>query len=131
MVDITALRLVAEKLIEANGRTISLVRRDEVTPIDPAKSWRGNTTTTQVTISVIGAFIDFDSDDLDGTIIRRGTKRVLISAKSAEEAGVNSLTDIENYDRLLDADNTSWSVDAVSVIQPGTQKVAYDVRVSR
>jgi hypothetical protein len=131
MVNITSLRLVAERLIEANGRTISLVRRDEVTPLDPAKEWRANTTTTQVTISVIGAFIDFDSDELDGTIIRRGTKRVLISAKSAEEAGVNSLTDIENYDRLLDADNTSWSVDAVSVIQPGTEKVAYDVRVSR
>lgn len=131
MVNITSLRLVAERLIEANGRTISLVRRDEVTPLDPTKEWRANTTTTQVTISVIGAFIDFDSDDLDGTIIRRGTKRVLVSAKSAEEAGVNSLTDIENYDRLLDADNTSWSIDAVSVIQPGTEKVAYDVRVSR
>jgi hypothetical protein len=131
MVNITNLRLVAEKLIEANGRTISLVRRDEVTPLDNTKPWRANTTTTQVTISVIGAFIDFDNDDLDGTIIRRGQKRILISAKSAEEAGVNSLTDIENYDRMVDSDNTSWSVKQVSVIQPGLEKVAYDMRVSR
>jgi glycine/D-amino acid oxidase-like deaminating enzyme len=131
MVNIANLRLVAEKLIEANGRTISLVRKDEVTPIDPAKPWRANTTTTQVTISVIGAFIDFDHDDTEGTIIRRGEKRILIAAKSAEEADVNSLTDIENYDRVIDADNTVWSIRQVSVIQPGLEKVAYDMRVGR
>lgn len=131
MVNVTSLRLVAERLIEANGRTIQLVRKDEVTPLDPVKPWRENTTTTQVTISVIGAFIDFDNNDTEGTIIRRGEKRILISAKSAEEAGVNSSTDIENYDEMIDADNTVWNIGEASVIQPGTQKIAYDVRVSR
>lgn len=131
MVNITSLRLVAERLIETNGRTITMVKADEITPADPAKPWRGNLTTTQVSISVIGAFIDFDNDDLPGTIQRRGEKRILVSAKSAEEAGATSVKDLEKFDRVIDTDDTEWHIHEVSVIQPGLEKIAYDMRVSR
>ena len=83
--DYTSFQNLAERLIEENGRTISLVRRDQANPTDPAKPWRGSTEADEITVVVKGVFVEYEKMDFDGSLVRRGDKRVLIAAKSVTD----------------------------------------------
>ena len=59
MADLATLALTAKRLIDANGRTITVRRLSRVEE-DPAKPWRGTTdvrTTPDATVSVKGVFV--------------------------------------------------------------------------
>jgi hypothetical protein len=129
MVDYVSFRNLAERLIEANGRTISLVRRDQDNPTDPAKPWRGSTEAAEITVVVKGVFIEFEKEDFDGTLVRRGDKRVLIAAKSVtDEGGGAANLKIEDYDHILDG-GTRWKIMKAELIEPGDTRILFDLHV--
>ena len=129
MVDYARFRSLAERLIEENGRTLSLVRRDQGNPTDPAKPWRGSTEAATITVAVLGVVIDFEKEDFDGSLVRRGDKRILISDQSViDEGGGAANLQIEDYDHILDG-TTRWKILDVNLIEPGDTRIMYDIQV--
>ena len=125
----TSFQNLAERLIESNGRTLSLVRRDQGNPVDSAKPWRESTEAAEITVTVLGVFIEFEKEDFDGTLVRRGDKRVLIAAKSVtDEGGSASNLKIEDYDHVLDA-TTRWKIITAELIEPGPLRIMFDLQV--
>lgn len=122
-------RTLAERLIEENGRNITLVRRDQGNPVDSAKPWRDSTEAATITFIVKGVIIDFDKEDIDGSLVRRGDKRVLISDKSvSDEGGSAANLIIEDYDHILDA-GVRWKIKEVNLIEPGDTRIMYDLQI--
>ena len=129
MVDYVSLRNLAERLIEANGRDLALVRRDQANPIDPAKPWRGSTEAATITVGVKGVVIEFEKEDFDGSLVRRGDKRILAADKSViDEGGSATNLKIEDYDHILDG-TTRWKIIEAEVIAPGPIRIFYDIHV--
>ena len=129
MVDYVSFQNLAERLIEANGRDLSLVRRDQDNPVDPAKPWRGSTEAATITVVVKGVFVDFEKQDFDGSLVRRGDKRVLIAAKSVtDEGGSAANLKIEDYDHVLDA-GVRWKIITTELVEPGPLRILFDLQV--
>lgn len=125
----TRFRALAERLIEENGRTIQLVRKDQGNPVDSDKPWRESTGADDITFDVIGVFIDFEADDVDGTLVLRTDKRVLIADKSVtEEGGSAANLNIEDYNSIIDG-GTRYAIVKPTVIEPGNQRIMYDLQV--
>ncbi len=121
----TNFRTLAERLIEENGRDLSLVRRDQDNPSDPAKPWRDSTEAATITFIVKGVIIDFDKEDVDGSLVRRGDKMVLIADKSViDEGGSAANLIIEDYDEIRDA-GVRWKILDANLIQPGDTRILY------
>ncbi len=133
MVDFVSLRLTAERLINENGRTLTLQREDQVNPVDPAEPWReaDPAGVNIVSLSVLGVFIEFEKEDFDGTLVQRGDKRVLISAKDIEDVqtGTENIN-IEDFDTLLDS-TAIWKIITAEVIEPGSLRIMYDIQVRK
>jgi len=127
--DYTSFRNLAERLIEDNGRSLSLVRRDQGNPTDPAKPWRGSTEAAEVTVAVTGVVIEFEKEDFDGTLVRRGDKRILIADKSVIDEGTASANlKIEDYDHVLDG-LIRWKIITAVLIEPGDTRIMFDLHV--
>lgn len=127
MVDFTSLRATAERLISENGRDVTLVKRLR-TADDVAKPWRGPPVGPDVTIVAKAVFVEFEEEDFDSTLVRRGDKRALISAKVVE--ALDATTMLEEFDTVLD-NTVEWKVVNVVVIEPGTSRVLYDVQLRK
>ena len=125
----TAFRELAERLIEENGRTITLVRQDQDNPTDPAKPWRSSTPEDEVTVDVLGVFTEYDKEVVDGEIIKRGDKLVWVAAKSVEDelTGTQNVK-IEDYDAIRDG-TVRWKIVEANLIEPGDQRIVYAVQV--
>lgn len=125
----TQLRQTAERLIEENGRSLTLVRKDQGNPSDPAKPWRGSTDADEISVTVIGVVIEFEKDEVDGTLILREDKRVFISDKSVtDEGGSAPNLQIEDYSDLIDG-ATRYRIINPTTIEPGDQRIYYDMQV--
>jgi hypothetical protein len=127
-INIANMRATAQRLISENGRAMTLVRLDQGNPTDPTKPWRESTGASEVIFSIIGVFTEFEKEDFDGTLVRRGDKRVLAAASAVEVAAGFSDNAVEDYDMVLDG-TVRWKIVDVRVIQPGVDKVLYDIHV--
>lgn len=128
MVNFTSLRSVAERLIDENGRDVTITKRDR-TDDDPAKPWRGPPSPgTDVSVTVKAVLFDFDEADVDGQLVRRGDKRALVAAKVVEEANATSI--LEEFDTLTDG-SIKLKVVSVTIIEPGPLRILYDVQLRR
>ena len=129
MVNYASLKSLAERLIEANGRDLTLVRRDQGNLVDPNEPWRGSTEASEISFVVKGVFTEFEKADFDGSLVRRGDKRVLIADQSVlDESGGAPNLKIEDYDHIVD-DGVRWKILSVEVIQPGDTRIFYDIHV--
>lgn len=127
--DYANFRTLAERLIEENGRTITLVRKDQGNPVVSAEPWRASTNVAEITFDVLGVFIEFEKDEVDGTIVMRGDKRVLVAAKSVtDEGGSAANLDIEDYNAIVD-NGVRWRIITPGVIEPGDTRILYDIHV--
>jgi hypothetical protein len=128
MVDITSLRSTAERLISENGRDVTLVKRDR-TAGDGAKPWRGPASPgTDVSVTAKAVFVDFEEEDFAATLVRRGDKRALVSAKVIEE--LNSTAVLEEFDVVLDG-TVEWKIVSTTIIEPGPSRVLYDLQLRK
>lgn len=129
MVDYTSMRLLAERLIEANGRVVVLVKRDRAVD-DSSKPWRGPPDPgTDVTVSVIGVILPPDmNQDPSGGLARRTTLRAFISSKSVDDA--TSGLDITEFDRLID-DVIEYKITNVREIAPGSVSILFDLDLEK
>jgi hypothetical protein len=99
--------------------------------VDPAKPWRDSTGAAEVTVDVIGVFIQFEKEDFDGSLIRRGDKRILVAAKSVEDESISGVNiKIEDYDYITDG-GERWKILDSDSIAPGTLNVFYDIQARK
>jgi hypothetical protein len=127
--DYVKFQLLAERLIEENGRTLSLVRKDQGNPVDPAKPWRANETDEDISFSIIGVVIDYDKEDFDGSLVRRGDKRALVAFKSVSDVlPLPANLKVEDYDYLIDG-GVRWKILDITTIEPGNLRILYDIQV--
>lgn len=120
MVDYVSLASKAQTLIEANGRdlTFKLVDRD---PDDVTKPWRGRDAAGDTTFTIKGVVYNYDNDDVDGDLVRRGDKRVLVAHDSL------SGQDFEQVDSFLDGTD-NYKVINVGIVAPGDTYLIYEIQ---
>lgn len=107
-----ALEDTAEKLIDKFGRPASLLKKS-LTPADPAKPWEGSASEGAAE-DITAVFLDFNDDQIDGTVIKAGDQKVLVAAKAT--------ADISTEDSIVDSGRT-WRIKAANLLKPGS--VAY------
>ena len=127
----TNFRLLAERLINENGRSLTLQREDQANFTDPAQPWRTSTTTNKVTLPLLGVFVEYEKEDFDGSLVRRGDKRVLVAAKDTDDnrTGTENIN-IEDFDTILDGTEI-WKIITVNIVEPGSLRILYDIQVRK
>lgn len=126
-IDYAALASDVKQLIEDNGREVDLVLHSEA-PADGSKPWRGRDDSNDTTITATAILIEYEEDEIDDQLVRRGDQRCLLAATSAEVAG----QDIKSFDTLDDAAVTGlWHIINVKPIQPGDTLIVYDIQLRR
>jgi hypothetical protein len=130
MINYTRMRATAERLIGENGRTMTFTKLGS-TPVDPAEPWREDTGADDTAIPVIVLETEFENEDIDGQLVRRGDKKMLVAASALETAAPSGAdTDLEDYDQLLDG-TTEWKIERVIPTRPGDPRVIYEVHVRK
>lgn len=119
MVDQARLAQVAKRLIESNGRSVEF-RVKPGTLKDAAQPWLGKAAAGS-TSSVICVFVDYRASEIDGSIVQREDRRLLVAGESI--AFVPS-TDYEVIDGAV-----VWQVVNVQQVQPGSVEIMYDLQV--
>jgi hypothetical protein len=122
----TASRAVATKLINKFGRTVSFVREDR-TAADPAAPWNGPDTSL-VTVTVKAAIIEYEVEDIDDQLVRFGDKKALVAAADVEASSATA--DLSQFDKMIDG-TVEWTIMKVGVVDPGDERVLYEVQVRK
>lgn len=141
MVNYAKLAVTAEKLIEKNGRSVTLVKRSTV-PETPSEPWKGPVDEVytdgtpgalgdKAGVVVFAAFVDVSSDSelaefftsLGGEV-RRGTKAALVAGLSVTPEA------IEEFDVVVDGDDV-WNIESTDTLRPGTVVLLYALGLKR
>lgn len=135
MVDFTNAALVAKRLIEANGRNVTLLRRNR-TPSNASQPWRGpadaiasgsgGASIGPVKVAFVppgGSGLGKMLSDVDGTLARRADQVGLLSTNSVVAAGFTA-ADVESCDAIRDGDRV-WKIVEVSHLKPADTSVMF------
>lgn len=121
MADFVALAATAKRLIDANGRDVTLRQLDRG-HANGSQPWRKPGATNVDVGPLKGVIVPFESNDIDGTLIRESDKKALVAAN---DTGAN---EIEKFDELIDGSDI-WKIVRVKVINPGTTRVLYIIQL--
>lgn len=122
MVNYTALAATALRLVEANGRSVSL-KRDNRTPDNAAQPWRGTSTAPDAgqggaTETAIMAFVPASGSGL-GRIAANAEGQLAVAYDQVGLVAASSVpgVDLEAFDRVLDA-GVDWRIVTRELLQP-------------
>ncbi|PSL23473.1 hypothetical protein [Dyadobacter jiangsuensis] len=111
---------LAKEQIEEFGRSV-ILRRNNQGDYDPATdSFSGG---SSADVSVIALFTKFEQNEIDGTIILRDDKKVLIAASSLASPP-------QHNDILVDGDY-EYKVLPLDIIRPGDTPLIYKLQVRK
>ncbi|WP_138476167.1 hypothetical protein [Dyadobacter bucti] len=111
---------MAKEQINEFGRTV-ILRRNNEGQYDPSDdSFTGSTSAEE---SIKALFTDFTEKEIDGTIILRGDKKVLI-------ASAELLAPPQHNDTIVDG-NDEYKIIPMSTIQPGDTPIIYKLQVRK
>lgn len=121
MVNYASLAATAQRLIEANGRDVTLVKLSEV-PADAAKPWRGTTDApTEVTAKAV--MRGYTKEEVDGDLIRRGDQEAIIAELSVPGQ------EIEEFELLRDDEDQEWRIMNVEKVRPGPLTLVFKAQL--
>lgn len=117
-IDYVGLLAKVRALIRDNGREVTLVKHDN-TPTDANKPWRGSTgsDTEKIVIGVIGTY---KASEVDGELIIRGDKQLLVD-------GDNAIS-LQGYDQLKDG-STTWNIVGYDEVKPADVVLLFKIQV--
>jgi len=121
------LQALAKRLIEENGRSVTLNKLAPATPADANKPWRANATPrdalpAEQTVAVTAVFLDTISSRYLGiTIQADGTedaeaKYVMVATTSAPDH------DLRSFNELVD-ETEVYKITAMNVLHPGDSEI--------
>ncbi|HNQ99662.1 MAG TPA: hypothetical protein PKN52_06650, partial [Trueperaceae bacterium] len=115
---------LAARLIAKKGRPLILRRREDAVPSDPARPWavdRGGVHDHQM----YGVVLDYHKKNIDGELIKRGDKRVLVAASEL-------VIEPAPRDLVFERDGSDeWTVVSVEVLRPGETSILYTLQIRR
>jgi len=117
----TAMAAVAKRLIDANGRTVTLIQQGS-DPLDLTKPWRGQSTPVRASVSGKAVFTDTNTVNPDNA--KRKRQGMLFAASNDSGLG------LEDFDIVEDG-SIQWKIVSVSVIGPADTRVLYKFEVTR
>lgn len=120
MVDFTSLSNVAQRLIQENGRSITLTNHSDVAN-NASKPWLGDNSSGGETLTVIAAFFDPAQGDREGSLVEEGAKRALIADNDVGAFPIST-----DRTRLVDG-STTYRIAQVRTVQPATKNVYYEL----
>lgn len=139
MADYNKFKALAKRLIETNGRLITLLRSGN-TPDNDLKPWRGSTNqATNTTINSITTIALFVHPFLDSDLLTFVSTMAVPYNDTIDIANVLIHADlldgvseakIELYDYLKDGD-TIYKIKKVKLLAPGNVRIAYALEVSQ
>ena len=125
MVNYVRIAATAKRLIEANGRNVTLIRKSR-TPANASEPWRGPTSPGDATVGVVKAIIyPVREEEIDGFLIKAGMEKATIAHDS-----LATPQDLRDIDAIIDATVTYKVVKAV-VIGPGGTNLVYEFFLER
>jgi len=122
MVDYVRLQSVAQKLINENGRSMTL-NRLSITSADANKPWRGTDNILEDTVDLIGVFVETKTSIIDGTLLKEDEKSVLANAIDSQGK------DLTLFNRLIDGSDES-TITKVNPLRPGDLVMMYEIVIS-
>lgn len=116
-------RALAVRLIAKNGRKVTF-RVLSTTPVNPAEPWGPNTPDTDIK-NVDAVFVEYQSPEIDGTLIQQGDKKCLIAKLSLP----NIDPKIEN--KIVESNGSTWNIVRINTLQPGglDETIMYTIQV--
>jgi hypothetical protein len=134
-VNYTNAALLAGRLLEENGRPLTLVKLGQ-TPDDSDKPWRGTTDARNVPeaqIEAYGVFAPASGGGLgfvaeDSEMVRLSEQIVLVAATAL------SGYKVEDFNEIIDPEdsiNTRWRITKVEMLKPGPVRILYAIGVKR
>lgn len=122
MADYAKLALTAQRLIQSNGRSVTLKKLGEV-DADPAEPWRASDG-VDTTVTLIAVIVPFEVADEDASLVRRGDMTAYVAAL---DGGTDEL---DKFDEMLDGTDV-WKIVGGTVINPGDTRVLYVLTLRR
>lgn len=119
----TKFRALATRLINQNGRTMTLVLQKSDCPEDPNKPYEPAPDRKRK-VSVKAVAFPIDTKRIDGTVIQKGDINVFIAA-----ADVGDI-ELSLKDELIDG-NVTYRIEKFETIRPGDGKIMYELVVRR
>lgn len=115
--DYTATRATAERLLERFGRSVSLRR----TTVSGGDAWNpGGGTATTVNHAATAVVTEYDAREIDGTLIRREDRRVILSTEGLSVTPATS-------DKVV-VGATVYAIVNVAPLEPGGTVVLYEIQ---
>jgi len=125
MANYVKLAATAKRLIELNGRTVTLVRKVR-TPADSAKPWRGPSGTGNTTVASPKAVVyPAVEKNEDGQLVSRGFEKALIAHDS-----LSSPQDLTDIDSIVDG-GVTYKVIKAHRVGPGDVTIHYEFDLKR
>lgn len=132
MVDFTRLAATAKRLVDANGRSITLNKLEADVP-DAAKPWRGaaapaatpeaTITLSGVAVSPVGA-VNLGIAAAEDDFIKRATE-IFIAAP-----GSTPIADLKQFQQLVDGSDT-FAINEVRELRPADLTLLYYISVRK
>lgn len=123
-INYASLALVAQTLLEENGRAATLIRLD-TTPLDGAQPWRGTNFASAQEVEATAVFLNYEAADVDGDLVQRGDQRAFVAQLSVE--GV----DLREFDLLRDDAGLEWKIVNVDTVRPGGTTLVYKLQLRK
>lgn len=121
MANYPKLAQTAKRLIEKNGREVTL-RREGTAPSDPAKPWRGGAATVEE-VTLRAVILDYSIEESTSDHVKRGDKRAYVAQESA--TGVNLL----EFNRLVESNGETWNIVRAEQLVPADVSLMYDLQL--
>lgn len=123
MADFTRLAATAKRLIEKNGRSVTVIKQGK-TPTDATKPWRGQDTTHLASVTGKAVFVQPSKAIQNIDQLKRAEQVAYFAA--ANDSGQT----LETFDLIKDG-STLWKILRAELLQPATKKLLYQFEVAR
>lgn len=113
---------LAKRLIDANGRSITIVQLAK-TAQDPSRPWRGPTNPRAPALRSVtgfGCFVPLGGSDLGVTFPDDAPGTQVLLFPAADDLGLP----LEDFDEIIDG-SARWAISNVQVLQPGAKRLLY------
>lgn len=118
MVDYVSMAAMAKRLIDENGREVTIIQQGH-DPQDSTQPWRGLSTYSRYRVTGNAVFTKLEGD---------GSKRKVQMMLFAANDDLGQM--LEEFDQVEDGDLV-WKIDGAEVVGPADSRVIYKFEVSR
>lgn len=112
---------MANQQLKDKGLACTITKQTAGT-YDPATGAATITTSTQ---SAYGALFDYENKNIDGTLVKKGDRRLLLSALNTAGAALTA----PSVNDTVTANSVTYTIIAIRPIAPSGVAVAYDCQI--